>query len=191
MDKYHQKFAEQSDAEIQNKLNAKKDELLAIFKQIPFSSGKQTLSLAVLGCGDKRFVKGHKKIFEEVLGKEVEVTTFDITIEHLKGEERIVEHDCTLPIPKGHFTFTYAHVLLKFIPAEKQWDLIKNSYDALEGGGMAIHVLDKKDYESSGEKLPDGYFAVPLERWTEKLKEMGIRYHEIPVKYGLALVLLK
>lgn len=191
MDKYHQKFVDQTDTEIQNKLDAKKDELLEIFKKIPFSSSEQTLSLAVLGCGDKRFVKGHKKIFEEVLRKEIEITTFDITIEHLQGEERIVEHDCTLPIPGGPFTFTYAHVLLKFIPTEKQWDLIKNSYEALETGGMAIHVLDKNDYESSEEKLSDEYFAVPLKRWTEKLQERGIKYQEIPVKYGLALVLLK
>lgn len=191
MDKYHQKFADQSDAEIQNKLNAKKDELIAIFKQIPFSSSEQSLSLAVLGCGDKRFIKGHKKIFEEVLSKQVEVTTFDITIEHLQGEERVIEHDCTLALPRGPFTFTYAHVLLKFIPTEKQWNLIKNSFNALEDGGMAIHVLDKNDYESSGKKLSDGYFAVPLKRWTKKMQEVGIKYREITVKYGLALVLLK
>ncbi len=177
--------------EIQNKLECKKQELVTIFRQIPFVTSSDRVSLAVMGCGDKRFIKGHKQIFGELLNKEVKVTTFDITIDHLQGEEGVVEHDCTLPLPGGPYTFTYAHILLKFIPTEKQWSLIKNSYDALETGGIAIHIIDKEDYKTTGEKLHNGYFAVPLKRWTNKLSELEIKHQEIPVKYGLALVLLK
>ena len=191
MDTYHQKYADQTAEEIQKRIDVKKDELLAIFKQIPFASSSSFLKLAVIGCGDKRFIKGHKDIFERVLKRPVEVTTFDITIEHLGGEEGVVEHDCTQPLPGGPYTITYAHVILKFIDTEKQWDLIKNSYDALESGGLAIHILDNEEYETEGVKLDNGYYTVPLKRWIQKLEENEIKHQEIPVTYGLALVLLK
>ena len=70
-------------------------------------------------------------------------------------------------------------------------DLIKNSYDALEPGGLAIHVLDKEDYETEELKLLNGLFSVPLDKWRAKLDELGIEYKNIPVKYGLALVIIK
>ena len=191
MDKYHQKYADLPDEEIQNKLNIKKEELVTIFKQNPYISSSPRVRLAVMGCGDKRFIRGHKIIFEEVLSKKVEVTTFDITTEHLQGGERVIEHDCTLPLPDGPYTFTYAHVLLKFIPTERQWNILENSIDVLEIGGMAIHVLDKEDYQTTGEKLPNGYFTVPIKRWSAKLQNAGIKYKEIPIRYGLALILFK
>ena len=96
-----------------------------------------------------------------------------------------------MPLPDGPFDITYAHVLLKFVETKKQWNLIKNSYDVLKPGGLAIHGLDKEDYETKEKKLPDGYFAVPLVQWKEKLVKKNIKFIEIPIKYGLALVLLK
>jgi hypothetical protein len=191
MDVYHQKYINLSNEEIENRLHAKKDELTIIFNNIPYNSSDTKIRLAVMGCGDKRFVKGHKRIFEETLKKQVEITTFDITLEHLAGEENIIQHDCTFPLSDTSYTFTYTHVLLKFIPIEKQWNVIKNSYDALEINGMAIHVLDKEDYETFDETLPGGYFTVPLKRWIEKLDELGIKHQEIPIKHGIALILLK
>ena len=191
MDTYHQKYASLPDEEIENRLNEKKQELTAIFNQIKFDVNKGVIKIAVLGCGDKRLIKGHKKIFEEILNKTIEIYTFDITIEHLQGEEGVVKHDCTLPLPNLPYAIAYAHVLLKFIETEKQWDLIENSYDALEDNGIAIHVFDKEDYETASEKLSDGYFSVPLNRWINKLGELGIKYQQIPLKYGIALVLIK
>lgn len=188
---YHQKYSSYSDAEIQGRVDAKESELESIFEKVSLNTGSEIVRLAVLGSGDKRFVKHHQKIFKKFVGKPVEVTTFDITTDHLIGEENIIQHDCTMPLPNLPYDITYAHVLLKFIETEKQFDLIMNSYNALKNGGIAIHVFNKEDYSTIGMKLPDGYFTVPLEEYENKLKEKEIKFLEIPVKHGLAFVLIK
>jgi hypothetical protein len=188
---YHQKYANQPDAEIQNRADGKRQELSAIFGQAQLKTTGEPARIAVIGCGDKRFIKHHKEIFESFIKKPVEIITFDITIDHLVGEENVIQHDCTLPLPNGPFDITYAHVLLRFIETDKQWNLITNSVDALNSGGLAIHLLDKEDYETKEPKLSNGLFSVPLDKWKAKLDELGIEYKEVPVKYGLAFVILK
>lgn len=188
---YHQQFTIKSDDDIQRRIDEKEQELVQIFESVQLSTSGNVVRVAVLGCADKRLIQGHKRIFEKVLNKKVELTTFDLSVEHMLGEENIVQHDCTLPLPNMPYDITYAHVLLKFIPTEKQLDLIKNSFAALNSGGIAIHVLDKMDYETIGPKLPDGYFAVPLADYKLELTKLGIKFKEISNKYGVALVLLK
>jgi hypothetical protein len=188
---YHQKYAAKSDADLKQRIEEKKQELIKIFEQVELKKSGKTVRVAVLGCADKRLVKGHKKIFADILKKPVELYTFDISIEHLAGEENIIQHDCTLPLPNAPFDIAYSHVLLKFIPTEKQFDLLKNSVLALAPGGLAIHIMDKEDYETVDKKLPDGSWAVPLEKWEEELAGININYLEIPVRYGLALILSK
>jgi len=188
---YHQKYVDQNDEEIQHKADAKEQELVSIFQNVSLNTDSDPLRLSVLGCGDKRFIAHHKRIFENVLKRNVEVTTFDITIDHLAGEPNVFQHDCTLPLPNPPYDVTYAHVLLKFIETEKQFDLLKNSFDALKPGGITIHIFDEEEIKATNPKLPDGLWAVPIEQWKEKLTELGINYKEIPVKYGLALVLLR
>ena len=188
---YHQKYVDQSEAEIQKRILVKKEELDEIFSHVTLETNGSPVQVAILGCGDKRFISGHKEIFENALGKPVEITTFDITIDHLIGEENVFQHDCTLPLPHGPFDITYAHVLLRFIDTERQWDVIKNSFDALNPDGLAIHVLDTEDYETKTLQLPNGLFSVPLEVWKMKLDGLGIKYQEIPITYGLALVIQK
>lgn len=191
LSQYHQKYTHQSDAEIENRANEKKLELSEIFVQTKLETTSDPVRIAVVGCGDKRFIQHHKEIFESFLQRAVEMTTFDIVINHLEGEESVIQHDCTLPLPNGPFDITYAHVLLRFIETEKQWDLIKNSVDVLKVGGLAIHLLDTEDYETKEIKLSNGLFSVPLDRWKAKLTELGIVYKEVSVKFGLALVILK
>lgn len=188
---YHQKYAKQSAEEIQNKVHAKKEELEAIFREVTLDTKDIPVRLAVLGCGDKRFVTQHQKIFEEVLHKKVSVTTFDITIQHLKGEEHIFQHDCTLPLPHGPYAITYGHVLLKFIAPQKQFDVLRNSYEALTPWGIAIHVLDTEEITTTNDTLPDWSWSVPLEKHIQELTALNISYKKIPVKYGVALVLVK
>lgn len=188
---YHQKYSNYSEEEIKKRADEKERELKNIFEKVSLETGSDIIKLAVMGSGDKRFVGHHKRIFEKFVKNLVEVTTFDITTEHLEGEENIIQHDCTLPLPNTPYDITYAHVLLKFIETEKQWNVIKNSYDALKNGGIAIHGFDKEDYATDSDKLADGYFSVPLERWKKKLEENGIKYLEVPAKYGLAVVLTK
>lgn len=180
-----------SDEEIIKRSEEKKRELEEIFKHVSLATNDATARVAILGCGDKRFIKHHNQMFEELLRKPVELTTFDISIEHLAGEENVFQHDCTLPIPNPPYNITFAHVLLKFIETEKQWDLIKNSVDALKEGGLAIHVFDKEDYETKERLLSNGQFAVPLHRWEQELQKLGFKFIEVYVKYGLALVVKK
>ena len=189
LSEYHQKYSSLTDGEIQRRLQEKEEELSLIFKEAKLRTTSDLVKVAVLGCADKRLIAGHRAIFEKLLGRLVEITTLDITVEHLAGGENVIKHDCTLPLPGGSYDITYAHVLLKFIETEKQWDLIKNSYKALKFGGLAIHVMDREDYETGDPQLPDGCYSVPLQRWREKLGEEDVEYMEIPVKYGLALVI--
>ena len=188
---YHKKYASQPDAEVQNRVNEKRQELAAIFAEVQLKTTSEPVRIAVVGCGDKRYVQWHKDIFETLLKRPVEITTFDIVVDHLQGEENVIQHDCTVPFPGRPFDITYTHVLLRFIETEKQWDLILNSFHTLTLGGLAIHLLDTEDYKTEASLLPNGLFTVPLKRWEEKLDELGIEYKEIPVKYGLALVLNK
>lgn len=191
LSKYHQKYADYPDDEIWNRILEKKEELSKIFYQIKLKTKGDLVKIAVLGCGDKRFIQYHKEIFKEFIMQPLEITTFDITIDHLQAGENVFKHDCTLPLPNTPFDIIYAHVLLKFIETEKQWDLIKNSYEALKSGGFAIHIMDKEDYETKEKFLPNGQFAVPLNRWKEQLDKIGLKYEEILIKYGIAFLILK
>jgi hypothetical protein len=191
MDQYHQQYTDQTDIEISRKVKEKEDELNIILKQFPHKTDIQAFRIAVMGCGDKRFVSLHKNIFEKVLQKPVRITTFDITVKHLQGEENIAQHDCTKPFPNPPYNLTYAHVLLKFIPPEKQWDIIINSYYALAKGGIAIHILDNEEIKSGEKLLKNGLYGVNLNFLEDKLKKEKINYQEIALKYGKALILLK
>ncbi len=185
---YHKKFTIKSDEEISQ---TKDQELIQIFASTSLLNNRDFIHVAVLGCADKRLVQWHKKNFEKVLNKKIEITTFDISIEHLWGEENVIQHDCTLPLPKTPYDITYAHVLLKFIPQEKQFDVIKNSFFALNSWGVAIHILDTSDYETIGIKQTDWYFTVPLNDYKRDLSKLNISYKEFQNKYGIALVLLR
>jgi hypothetical protein len=113
--------------------------------------------------------------------KAVDMVTFDITVEHLAGANGVVQHDVTLPIPKQPYDVAYSDLLLRFIETDKQWDALKNSYDLLRAPGVAVHVLNKEELASETAQMPDGFFAVPLERWKERMDENGIRYQELDV----------
>lgn len=201
---YHANYLKRSDQEIERRLRVKKEELAKIFEAVPFHPTNEPLRIAVTGCADVRFVAGHKKIFEELLGKKVELTTFDINSEHLAGAKNIVQHDCSQPLPNSPYDLTFGHVLLKFIETEKQWSIIQNTYNALSSPGLAIHVFDEEDITTKEIKQKDGLWSVPLDRWTQELTKANIRFKvlnwdinipdmEIPIRglKGGALLLIK
>jgi hypothetical protein len=192
LSQYHNKYANQPDAELQRRIDAKERELIAIKAAgVAPQAGNGVLKVGVMGCGDKRFVEGHRQIFASVFGRPVQVITMDISIEHLDGEANIIKHDITEPLPEGPYDVTYAHVVLKFIDESKQGAAVENSYSALTPGGVAIHVLDTEDYADHEKVTASGYHPVDLETIKHKLDEMNIKYREVPIEYGLALVLLK
>ena len=99
LSQYHRKYSNYSKEEIQKRADEKETELKSIFEKRAPHTDSEVVRVAIMGSGDKRFARHHKRIFEKFVQKPVEVTTFDITTEHLEGEERIIQHDCTLPLP--------------------------------------------------------------------------------------------
>ena len=176
---YHEKYRLRSDEEIQRRAGVKEEELRRIFNTTNYQPQDDLLRIAVLGCADSRMVAHHKRIFEKLLKKSIDLTTFDITIEHLRGAPGVMKHDCTLPLPHPPYHITFAHVLLKFIETEKQWDVLQCSFDALTPGGLAIHVYDEEDVITPEPQQKDGYWSVPLHRWIEKLKREQISFENI------------
>lgn len=176
---YHLHHVSRSDAEVLRRGKVKELEITQILEKIPFQSQNEPLRVGVLGCAEKRFVKIHKKIFEKIFQRPTELVTFDISIEHLSGEEHIVQHDCTKPLPEINFDILFGHVLLKFIETEKQLSVLLNSYEALSSPGLAIHVFDAEDIETTAVKQSDGYWSVPLERWKTELENRHIHYQEL------------
>lgn len=144
-----------------------------------------------MGCGDKRFIQGHRQIFQDVFARPTKVVTLDISVEHLEGERDVIQHDISKPLPRGPYDITYAHVVLKFVPKISHGDVIENSYSALTDGGIAIHVLDKEDYMDPDKVRASGYHPVDLAEIKDKLKESQMRFIEVSVKYGIALILRK
>lgn len=118
---YHQKYANKSDDELALRASVKNKELGQIFDHTQLSTNSEIVRVAVMGCGDRRLIGYHEQYFKELLHRPVEVTTFDITIEHLKESKSVIQHDCALPLPNPPYDITYAHVLLKFIVTDKQW----------------------------------------------------------------------
>lgn len=178
---YHQQQAAETFGKMLDKVKEKDAELEVVLRTVPISV-TSLAHVAVLGCGDKRYIPYHQRLFEDHLGTEVDVTTFDITTEHLTGAPGVVQHDCTQPLPGGPYDLTFAHVLLKFISVDKQLAVLKNSFDALQSGGIAIHIIDSTEIETK---------KVPLSMLKEQLAQENIETTEVPVKYGIALVLRK
>jgi hypothetical protein len=176
---YHQNYLSRSDEELARRADVKEMELVKIFAASPFALVLDPVRVAVLGCADHRMVSAHKRIFEKVLGKKVKLTTFDVTTEHLAGEEGVLQHDLTTPFPDALYDIAFGHVVLKFIETERQWDVLKNSYDAIGSGGMVIHVFDLEEVEATTERISQGCYAVPLERWKKSLDDAGINYQDV------------
>lgn len=182
LSQYHSKYSSQPDEEIARRAKVKEEELKRIFDASPLRSTTMPVRVAVMGCGEKRFIQQHRDIFARLLGRSVEVTTFDIAIEHLAGEERVIQHDVTQPLPDGPYDISYAHVLLKFIPTDKQMSVLLNSYNALREGGIAVHVFDNEEIVETSQMLADGLYAVPLERWKSELDAQNIKHQNVSWK---------
>ncbi len=182
LDNYHQKYANQPDEELQRRIDEKEDELRRIQAELKPRFESKILDIAVMGCGDVRFVKGHASIFADVFDKPVHINTFDITIDHLKDAPEVYQHDCTLPLPLGPYDITFAHVLLRFIPKDKQWSLIQSSLSRLKPNGIAIHILDPEDYQDVSK--------VDFPKILQSLKDANIEYALINLAIGQALVLI-
>jgi hypothetical protein len=181
---YHNKRQTLTDADIAERLLWKETELKQIFSVAKPEFLSEIIKVAVLGCADRRLVPGHKEIFQKLLGKKVDITTFDITLEHLQGAENVVKHDCALPLPGQPYNITYDQLLVKFMPPEKQWEVLMNAYNALASGGIAIHLMY---INGKARKDTQQFYDVPLEDFLSKLTSANIPHQKFQVKTGTNL----
>lgn len=181
---YHETYAARSDEDIRHRIRVKSQQLRQLFMTLGLPQfASPVVRIAVLGCGDRRFVTLHEKMFAELLQKPVALTTFDVAIEHLAGETGVVQHDATLPLPGGPFEITYSDVLMRFIEPAKQIAALKESYDALAPGGLAIHLFGVEDFDSPPDYVPEpGTFRVDLNLLQFELTKMSIQFMEVPVR---------
>ncbi|MBI5655006.1 hypothetical protein HZC53_05150 [Candidatus Uhrbacteria bacterium] len=187
MDEYHQKYQAMSNAEIASRVEVKeiglRQVMSSIGAQVPTSPEVRVL---VLGCADKRLIGEHQRIFSSIYGKPVKLTTIDVTIEHLAGAEGVIQHDATVPLPGGPYDVIYDDVLVRFIQPDKQFLALKNSYDALAPGGVAIHVFAEEDFNPPQSYVPlPGTYMVDMNALQMMLTSAGIKYLEVPLRYDV------
>jgi len=166
LSEYHKKYADYSDDEISRRILVKEKELEQILDKTVYRLEYDPVRIAVLGCGDRRLVQAHREMYERLFGREIELVTFDITTEHLIGEEGVVRHDVTKPLPSSPYDVIVGHVLMPFIELSKKWDVLWNAYQALRNPGIAIHIVG----------LEEG-----LDTWRERFVEKEIRVEVLPL----------
>ncbi len=187
LSEYHQNYQNRSDDKIVRRMAVKRLEMEDVMTRMSFVPDHEPVKIGILGCGDRRFVKAHRDLFASLLDKQIELTTFDITVDHLDGEEGIVEHDVTTPLLNGSFDVLLGHVLLKFISTEKQWNVLQNAHAALASGGLAIFVQGKQELEYSDRvenyaahdafQYKEGHLhPVRIDELKEKLMSVGIKF---------------
>lgn len=179
---YHQKYLSRTKDEIVEMIAVKERMLRAAIDGSHYAPTSSPVKVAVIGCASPDFIPAHKKIFEDILGVPISLTTFDISIEHLQGGENVIQHDCTEPLPGVPYDITYSDILLKFIETDKQWNVLENSVSALRKGGIAIHFIGNEEGNAIDVKL--GYNDVPFSRWREELKRREVAFHELSVETG-------
>lgn len=122
----------------------------------------------------------HKDLFSALLGTPVEQTTFDITVAHLEGAEGIVRHDVSEPVPGGPFQLVFADVVVRFLPPERQYRVVRNAWDALAAGGVAAIAFQHQDVRPEAEYVPaEGTFRVDIPAIEAALRADGIPFRWI------------
>jgi len=175
------------EAEILSRVQVKEIGLRQVFATLGYQvPSKPELRVMVLGCADARLIEHHRRIFSSILGKPVELSTIDITVEHLAAGLGVVQHDATEPLPGGLYDVIYGDVLIRFIDPAKQFAALKNSYDALAPGGMAIHIFAQEDFDPPADYQPvPGTHPVDLNALQLELTKAGIFYLEVPLHYDV------
>ncbi len=180
---FHQSLADRSDAEIAERLRVKEMQLRQVFTAVGLpSSTVSPARVGILGCGDKRFIPGHQQIFERVLERPIQMTTFDITVDHLQGAESGVErHDITQPLSHPPYDVLYSDTVIRFIDPAKQALPLVHAGDALAPGGMAVFTFGVEDYDPpQGYTPPAGTHPVDMIAIQMELSKRGVAFMEVP-----------
>lgn len=182
---YYQRYGQLSDKEIAHRAAVKEMQIRQVFAAVGQPSFPNPLiRLAVLGSGDKRLVDAHRRIFETVFGKPVTMTTFDIDVEHLAGAQGgVIRHDVTEPLPETPYEVVYGDVIVRFVEPTKQFFVMKNAFDALAPGGIAVVNFAQEDFDPPPKYEPvAGTFRVDMNALQLEMAKAGIPFLEVPVR---------
>lgn len=173
LEAHYAEYAGQPDSWVRNMEGTKKSIFMHVLESMGFSITSDTVKVAILGASDERYIPIHQRILEEVLGKTVQMTTLDIDIKHLGNGKGVVQHDVTQPFPNTPYDIVLSHALMKFLSPDEQFQVIKNSYDALSENGLTMHIMHPPELEGTSE-LRSWQHRVNPNSLVEKLKEIGI-----------------
>ena len=130
----------------------KRSNVEQVVEKMNFQIGIELVKVVVLGASDKRYIPIHKRIFEGIFERQIQMVTFDIDPEHLGGESsEVIFHDITKPFPNIPYDVIFSHELMKFLTPEEQLQTIKNSYEALSTNGFAMHIMHEPSIKGTSE----------------------------------------
>ena len=151
LQQHYLEYAAQSDDWVENMAVTKKSIVAQVIKASKFSPISEPVKVAVLGASDPRYIKIHKRLFEEILRKKIELITLDLDTVHLGGKSAsVMQWDVTKKFPAS-FDVIFSHELMKFLTPSEQIATIINSFNALNRAGIAMHIIHEPSIKGTSE----------------------------------------
>ncbi|MFZ2886464.1 MAG: class I SAM-dependent methyltransferase [Minisyncoccia bacterium] len=173
LQKHYADYATRSDDRVRDRERAKRSIVTHVLKNVPVTVKTRPIKVVVLGASDKRYIPVHAQIFTDILGENTVVSTLDVDAEHLGSGADVVQHDVTKPFPHTPYGVVFSHELMKFLTNEEQLQVLENSYDALEPGGVAMHIMHEASIKGT-DKLESWQTKVDPDELVKKLDERDI-----------------
>ncbi len=149
---HYAEYASQPDEWVSNMEKTKRSIVAHVLHVVHFAPQQEPLRVVVLGASDKRYIPIHERVFRAATGRAIAMKTFDIDTAHLGGESAaVVSHDVTQSFPDAPYDIIFSHELMKFLTPDEQFRAIKNSYDALASGGVAMHIVHEPSIKGAAE----------------------------------------
>lgn len=171
---HYAEYASQPDEWVNNMERTKRSIVEQVLSATNFEAGGESVKVVVLGASDKRYIPIHQRVFRGAVKHAIDMKTFDIDTEHLGGESITeVTHDVTQPFPDAPYAIVFSHELMKFLTPEEQLATIKQSYQALDKNGLAMHILHEPSIKGTSE-LRDWQHRVNPDELIKELEEAGV-----------------
>ncbi|MEK7145845.1 MAG: hypothetical protein AAB802_01535 [Patescibacteria group bacterium] len=149
---HYAEYAGQTDEWVYNMEKTKRSIVEQVLRTTNFEAAGDPVKVVVLGVSDKRYIPIHQRVFNDALKRAINMKTLDIDTEHLGGESLAeVTHDITQPFPDPPYAIVFSHELMKFLSPEEQLATLRQSYEALEEKGLAMHVLHEPSINGTSE----------------------------------------
>ncbi len=176
---HYAEYASQPDEWVNNMEKTKRSIVEQVLRAANFKVGGEPVKVAVLGASDKRYIPIHQRVFHDAVKHAIDMKTFDVDTNHLGGESTTeVKHDVTQPFPDAPYAIVFSHELMKFLTPEEQLATIKNSYQALDENGLAMHILHEPSIKGTSE-LREWQYRVSPDGLIKQLQKAGIHATKI------------